>query len=187
MKAKTASKKIRQIIMPLILALVFILSLIFDKKIMSAIQSARTYPLDSFFSVFLFIEKDIIFYSLIIILAVIIFAYKNKKAIFPFLVGAAIAMLISFLLKKTISRERPFANEFDSFPSGHATAAFTPLSFFSKGIGIIWFVFACLLACTRLWFGIHYLSDLIAGAAIGYYVPVFISHISKKWKKRVSS
>ena len=183
MKAKIKPKKIKQIILPLVLAFAFVLSLIFDNKIMSAVQSARTFGLDSFFSVFLFIEKDIIFYSLIIILAVIIFAYRNKKAIFPFLAGAAIAMLFSLLLKKTISRERPFSNEFDSFPSDHATAAFSPLSFFSKGIGIAWFVFACLLACTRLWFGLHYLSDLIAGAAIGYYVPVFVNHLHKKWKK----
>ncbi|MFA5084596.1 MAG: hypothetical protein WC475_04445, partial [Candidatus Paceibacterota bacterium] len=67
-------KKIKQIILPLILAFIFVLSLIFDRKIMSAVQSARTPGLDSFFSVFLLIEKDIIFYSMIIILAVIIFA-----------------------------------------------------------------------------------------------------------------
>jgi len=175
--------KIKKIILPLILALVFVVSLIFDKRIVSAIQAARIpgSGIDSFFTAILFFEKDIIFYSMMIILAVVLLACRNKKSIFPFLMGTGLALLVSFILKKTISRERPFSGIQDSFPSGHATAAFAPLSFFSRGLKIFWLVFACLLAFTRLWFGLHYLSDLIAGAVIGYYIPILINFL---WKKR---
>lgn len=166
----------------LIAALIFlILSFFFDKQILAVIQSLRHPFLDSFFSTILFIEKDFIFYPMIIVLTIsFLFLLKRKQAILPFIISMGISALFSYLLKISILRQRPFSTELNSFPSGHATIAFTPLPFLSKGIAIVWLVFACLLAFTRLWFGLHYLSDVIAGAILGYGIALIIKKIIKK-------
>lgn len=173
-------KKIKLISLIAIIILLFILSLIFDKQIVTAIQVVRNPLLDAFFNFFLFLEKGFIFYPLIVVLTAALLAWKKKpksaKSILFFVISTGIAALISFLLKKAIARPRPFTPMQDSFPSGHATIAFTPLPFIEKKIfgwiPIAWLVFACLLAFARLWFGLHYLSDLIAGAAIGYCIAL---------------
>jgi membrane-associated phospholipid phosphatase len=58
-----------------------------------------------------------------------------------------------------------------SLPSGHATLAFaacTALSFFFP-LGRRWFLaLACGVALSRVLMGEHFLSDVIAGAAVGY-------------------
>lgn len=171
----------KQIVTISCIAVCFILSLIFDKQIINAIQLIRNPFLDLMFSGILFIENWFIFYPLIILLTAAILAWKNKQAILPFIISAGIAALITFLLKNIIARPRPLTLEPESFPSGHSTFAFTPLAFLSKLklISIIWLVFACLLSFTRLWFGLHYLSDLIAGAVIGYCTALVIKKIVK--------
>lgn len=179
-------RKIKLISLIAVIALLFILSLVFDKQIVNAIQSVRNPLFDSVFSGILFIEKGFIFYPLILIITTALLAWKKKKTILPFIISTGIVALISFLLKQAIARPRPFTLTQDSFPSGHATVAFTPLPFlsrlFSRWIPIIWLIFACIIAFARLWFGLHYLSDLIAGAAIGYGIALGIKKI---WLKKL--
>jgi len=57
-----------------------------------------------------------------------------------------------------------------SFPSSHAVnnfAAATYLSFFFKKYKKIFFITAVLIAISRVYLGLHYPSDIIAGALIG--------------------
>lgn len=187
--------KIKNIIfIAAIIVFFFIISLVFDEQIVSAIQTARyktsgAPAIDLFFSGILFLEKAFIFYPLILIIASALLAWKKKTAILPFIISTGIAALISFLLKMAVARPRPLTLIQDSFPSGHATVAFTPIpflfKFFQKSlrwIPIAWLVFAVLLSFARLWFGLHYLSDLIAGAAIGAAVSYFII-LFIKWRQ----
>jgi membrane-associated phospholipid phosphatase len=178
MKTET-SAKLRIWLFWIVLATVFILSLVFDRDINAAIQSIRNPVMDSFFSFFLFLEKNLIFYPLVIIIPACILLWKRKKFILPLIISAAVSALIAFALKYFFARPRPLGTEFDSFPSGHATQAFMPIPFLrkSKLITIIWLIFACLLAFTRVWFNLHYLSDVIAGAVIGYFVSVAVMRI----------
>lgn len=178
MKAQT-NKELKGWLFWAAIALIFIISLIFDKNINAAIQSIRNPALDSFFLVFLFIEKNLIFYPMIILIPVCIILWKRKKLILPFIISAAVSALITLGLKYFFARPRPLNTEFDSFPSGHATQAFMPLPFLrkSKLISIIWLIFACLLAFTRVWFNLHYLSDIIAGSTVGYFVSVAVMRI----------
>jgi undecaprenyl-diphosphatase len=58
-----------------------------------------------------------------------------------------------------------------SFPSNHAVNNFAAASFFATlypGYRTILFIIASLVALSRVYLGLHYPSDIIAGAAIGF-------------------
>jgi len=83
-------------------------------------------------------------------------------------------MLTAQILKCIVGRERPEDNDVprcqSSFPSGHATAAFTSAYVFSSQyprLTIPLYVLATSIAISRIYLGKHYPSDVIAGAAIG--------------------
>ena len=65
-----------------------------------------------------------------------------------------------------------------SFPSGHATAAFTLFLFLTlvmknKKIGILFGILACLVAYSRVYLSQHYFIDVLAGSVIGTTVTLF--------------
>jgi undecaprenyl-diphosphatase len=57
-----------------------------------------------------------------------------------------------------------------SFPSGHATAAFTAAVFLSDDgaqLAPLWFTVAGVVAFSRVYVRMHHASDVVAGAALG--------------------
>ena len=81
------------------------------------------------------------------------------------------SVLLSQGLKALIREKRPDSNEHDSFPSGHATAAFavaTMQSQFHPGQALLWYTGASLISASRLTLHRHTLGDVLAGAALGY-------------------
>ena len=67
-------------------------------------------------------------------------------------------------------KERPKERDGKSFPSRHAYSAFAiaVLSFFfSVYLGVVLSVLALLLCVARVLLGIHFIRDVVAGAAIG--------------------
>lgn len=125
--------------------------------------------------------------------------HKNKslkdKAIF---MGEAtvVAAITSTALKHTLNRARPFetyANRIDkasdagspSFPSGHTSSAFstaTSLSIaFPKWYVIIpAYTWASSVAYSRMHLGVHYPSDVLAGAIVGAGTAYLTHYINKK-------
>ncbi|MBM7096347.1 phosphatase PAP2 family protein [Bacillus sp. H-16] len=100
-------------------------------------------------------------------------------------VQSALALLISHLVvtvfKKGFKRARPYLVIGDSyvirnplqdssFPSGHTTAIFsliTPYMLYFPGLILILLPLALIVAISRISIGLHYPSDVIAGAALG--------------------
>jgi membrane-associated phospholipid phosphatase len=83
--------------------------------------------------------------------------------------GTSVA--IAELLKDVTHEERPDSTAHDSFPSGHATAAFavaTVESRFYPSQTPYWFLGAAAISTSRLQLNRHHLQDVLAGAALGY-------------------
>jgi len=78
------------------------------------------------------------------------------------------------LLKVAVGRERPNGENDKSFPSGHTTNAFALATVaechYGWKAGVPAYAVASLVAVSRLQRNKHYLSDVVAGAAVGYLV-----------------
>lgn len=94
-------------------------------------------------------------------------------------IAVVVQALLIFPLKLAIRRERPSGEwgsvyrsiDPHSFPSGHATRAVL-LAVMAAGLGPAWFAlvlafWAPLVSLARVATGVHYLSDVLAGAVIG--------------------
>lgn len=96
--------------------------------------------------------------------------------------GAGVALAVAQVLARAADRPRPFvadpggvhlfaAHAADaSFPSDHATAAFaiaTAVLLRDRRWGAFVLALAALLAAGRVAIGVHYPSDVLAGAALG--------------------
>lgn len=90
-------------------------------------------------------------------------------------------------LKKLIKRDRPFVqishanyamqpSDKFSLPSGHTAAAFvmaTLISYFYPGFSALAFIWASLIGTSRVMLGVHYPTDIIAGAVLGSCCSLF--------------
>lgn len=106
-------------------------------------------------------------------------------------------------LKSSLKRDRPFVkldnvNTYNSknldkysFPSGHATAAFTfatilSLRYPQKEVVIPTYLWASLVSIGRVYNGVHYPSDVLAGAIIGTATSFLVFENEKKVLKLIS-
>ena len=108
--------------------------------------------------------------------------------------------LAEILLKNLIKRARPFVDLSTtvvggeasgySFPSSHATAAFAMaviLSNFQPRLRHVFFFLAFCVSLSRVYMGVHYPSDIIAGALVGIGIGSvslrLVSRMKTKTKK----
>jgi undecaprenyl-diphosphatase len=105
-----------------------------------------------------------------------------RRASVAAVLSAGLALLVGKVISELVDRARPFVADpggvhlFShhaadaSFPSDHATAAFavaTAIVLRKRGWGIFALVAATVLSVGRVALGIHYPSDVLAGAALG--------------------
>ncbi|WP_049048478.1 phosphatase PAP2 family protein [Aeromonas hydrophila] len=93
------------------------------------------------------------------------------------LLAFAFELPLYLLLKNLLKRQRPvglpvFITPSDrySLPSGHTAAAFLMATVLAANFPLwapLLFVWAALVGASRLLLGVHYLSDLVAGALLG--------------------
>ena len=124
---------------------------------------------------------------------------KNKKVSLCICLNLILCSLLNYGLKNIISRPRPdvlrlvFENGY-SFPSGHAMASLAFYGFLifliykyfdKKNIKIILIsllsILIILIGLSRIYLGVHYLSDVLAGFFLALsYLIIFISVVNKK-------
>jgi undecaprenyl-diphosphatase len=110
---------------------------------------------------------------------------RHHAALVGFIGALGLVNVIVMLLKAGIDRPRPLAYELyspygESFPSGHTADAVVLFGFVAflifhlapkqwkvPGVILAWAA-ALFVAYTRLYLGVHYLSDVVAGASIGF-------------------
>ena len=114
------------------------------------------------------------------------------------LASLAISMGTTYSLKKIINRDRPYITypniqpyyiEHDpAFPSGHTTAAFSTatslsLTFKKWYVVVPAYTWAGAVAYSRLHLGVHYPSDVLAGAVIGAG-SAWLCYKANRWLQR---
>lgn len=132
-------------------------------------------------------------------LAVICFAKRYRAGLSCLLALGLGALLCNLILKQLIDRPRPFVTYpeieplitrvFDSsFPSGHSCASFACsvvlLCMLPKKYGIPALILALLVAGSRLALGVHYPSDVLAGALLGIFCAWLSMRILSVKKKQ---
>lgn len=116
---------------------------------------------------------------------------RSRKMGFTILLALLLGLLFTNLvLKNTIARPRPYADELSvfyswwkeigsgaereiySFPSGHATASFAAATavFWCCDKRYSWtaYLLAVLIGFSRIYLVVHYASDIIGGALVGF-------------------
>lgn len=176
-----------------------LLSLCIDNSLVKLTSYLRNGILDEFFLGITFVSSEII----ISFVLTSLFLWKEEKRrwIIPLWMSLGISAIVSFILKATIQRARPFqlgivsliqnlqsANYSTwnfSFPSFQSMLVFCaiPILFeqFPK-LKKFWITFAVLVAFSRVYFGLHFVSDVLIGGLIGYLIGIIIVRKEKENK-----
>ena len=170
----------------IILFLLAIVSYFFDYEIALAISQIRSPLMDNL----MLLTTALMGLELgmpILIFLVYLKEHKGKQVIYrKLIISMIINVAVSFIIKLIIQRQRPYTRGIDSvtheffysFPSDHSARAFNYFSimahFYQKKI--FFYSLAGLIAFSRVYLGVHYASDVFAGAAVG----LIVSHYTIK-------
>ena len=111
------------------------------------------------------------------------------------------AGLVEYTLKHLVDRPRPLAGrliaglpapslglEIDSFPSGHATSVFAVATVFGAyypALRVPLYLLAAAIALGRVYLVRHYVSDILAGAALGIVCAAYLYRHRRSLPSRV--
>ena len=156
-----------------------------------------------------FLDKIMFFFSslgglaiglpFILIALLLLEANKKGKIASNLLIAVIVDLIIVAFLKIIVGRERPQTEQIanlevylPSFPSAHSSRAFAIFNTLNKYYSkpFLFYSIASLIAISRIYFRVHYLSDVMAGLVIGLVVSDFVvennigERISKKLFKK---
>jgi PAP2 superfamily len=97
---------------------------------------------------------------------------RFRDGTYDILVVTAVTATFSEVLKVSVGRKRPDGSNKLSFPSGHASNAFAWATiggrYFGWKLALPGYTLASLVAISRVEKNVHNLSDVVAGAGLGY-------------------
>ena len=142
------------------------------------------------------------YFEYFLIFCLFLFLIKNAKKYWPMVVKSFSAAVLARLVIVNVirwfwPRPRPFVENHinllfsynpaePSFPSGHAAFYFaiaTIVYFYNKKAGTLFFIASFLISFARVFSGIHWPSDILAGALVGIFSGWLINKIFKKFQK----
>ncbi len=174
-----------------------------DLTIIEALQSIRT----PFFDVLLYIFTDIgAFSGFVFLFALLFLLYDKKYAVSLAISYSAIAVFNSLILKNIFKRPRPLysSNKYApykgyptsySFPSGHSASIGSMTSYTlyeSKKDKKTFFILlpiaiflSLFIGFTRMYLGVHYLTDILVGLALGWGISYVMFRFCKIKSEKV--
>jgi undecaprenyl-diphosphatase len=136
------------------------------------------------------VSGDVLIFSFALIL-LLLPRKADKIAGLAILVSMEVSYQLSHGLKELIARPRPLealtgivptfsATDF-SMPSGHAVMAFSAAYIMTRsyGKGLLFYSLAALVAVSRVYAGVHFPTDVLAGAVIGVLTGIVVVKISE--------
>jgi len=159
----------------------------YDEKLLLAMRTRGHAPAIEGFSIALGKtgNNGAIWFAIGIVLAIV--DSSNREAWLICAVLGPVAIGVNYLVKLAVRRPRPILDGLPplggapsslSFPSAHATSSFAVATAMTRvePVAAIAFVLAAALALGRPYLGMHYPSDVLAGAllgvALGLVVPL---------------
>lgn len=171
----------------IILSALFVFSFLLDKQLLNLINSIRNPILTK---IMIFLSTITGTFQILMLIFLVFVWTKKSRALMPSLIfSLALSALTVFILKSVISRPRPeiihLTTETDSsFPSGHSNSVFSVYPIINKNykkLSLIWLTFSVLVAFSRIYLGVHYLSDVIFGAIIGLFFGNLVIYLEQKY------
>ena len=130
--------------------------------------------------------------SLLFVAVALMYDLRHRRAPMTALtvaVAFGLGSLAATVIKVLVDRDRPTTGALielpttASFPSGHATTAFAAavaLALLVPRTGWWAIPLAAVIAYSRVFLGVHYWSDVVAGALIGTAVAVWVVSVRRR-------
>ena len=169
---------------------------LFDDMVFNLVANLRCEPLTIIFKFFSFLCS---FYFVIILTIIIMLFSKDKKVTFYIVLNVLFCFFLNQTLKFFFARSRPteinlIVENGYSFPSGHSMLSLAYYGFFvylilnsnikrkNKIIAIISLALLIFfIGLSRIYLGVHYASDVLAGFAISAaYLILYIQFFYNK-------
>lgn len=157
----------------------------FELELIEWLQSFRTPFLDNLFQFFTMFGEELIIVG---VLGLLYWCYDKKigeyvglSVFVSLILNSGIKVLTArlrpFQVDSNITNVRPSTSDGYSFPSGHTQGAASVFYSLAEWIRRRWlFVFSwiiiVLVAISRMYLGVHYLSDVIVGGALGIGISI---------------
>ena len=187
----------RKIVFLILIVFLGLFALKFDEELIKEVSLLRNSLLDEFFIVITFISSEIIIFF--ILTALFLWREHKRRWIFLLWVSLGISAVLGFILKVSFQRLRPFQigivellpklqeSSFSlwnfSFPSFQSMLAFCAIPLLDEQFPKLkkfWISFALLIAFSRIYFGVHFVSDVIFGGVIGYLIGTIVVKLEKE-------
>lgn len=171
----------------IVLAVLILFSFYFDKQILGYIQGVNSELLTDILLGITFVSSELIIFFILPIF--FLWQEHKRKWILPLWVSLGFSVTLGFLLKFGVQRLRPFQQGITdlipvlanpsfntwnfSFPSLQTMMVFAAIPILFKEfrkISYLWVIFAILVAFSRIYFGLHFLSDVLVGGILGFVI-----------------
>jgi undecaprenyl-diphosphatase len=142
-----------------------------------------------FFDIFSLVSSIFFSFALLISFLFVYWFVRNDSRSFFVFVSFLLSGILIFVLKLVFARPRPlYGTEelFYSFPSAHASTGFFMAVIFSHyypKYKVLAYVTAFFVAFSRVYNGTHYLYDVLAGSAIGFFFALLCLKYRPKFDK----
>lgn len=171
----------------------------FDDKFIDLINRKMR---NKFLDTFMYRVTDLggAIFSALVCMSMLLLGTEDVKRIgIEALVVLGISQIIVQSLKLILSRERPYKiieqlNTFGinlkdySFPSGHTTASFSLAATIAMNVPrltIIVFFLALIIGISRIYLGVHYPTDVVAGIILGIGTSLIVHHYMMKYIDKI--